>query len=465
MKLSERSIFLVFLALAITVTFAYFGPFLHNFFLYDDFGIIELVLLGTKAVLLGYNYTLRFTTNLTWIPLFALSGLDPFGYNLFSLLLWLLNAILAYRFLHRLLGDPLPAALAGLIFVSTAVGADAALWRAANGTLIDVTFYLLTLHAYTVYRQTDAKRQWWLSVFYFVLAFFSKEEAASLPLLVLLLEWLYFDGRSDVRGVMRRFLTYSSIIGASVLMNYIVIYHIMHVQSELVKLTKFRPLHSLFSGWTVFFLSPDGRLTIDDPRIYLTAALILLSFFVVKDRRLLIFGLGWVFLSFLPQSLSFLSQFKPVYPFSSLSRHLYLPSIGAAIAYVAVIVGLRERFSQRVAVAAAAIFLVLFIPYNYCQVTARAITWQEGAEPTKVFLDELQQRMPQIPPNTYVYVENTPVGRAYMQQALRVFYKNSTITWIIDPDTFHPKPGETAVVINCDWQPNGNVFLRFFPLI
>ena len=466
MKLSERSVFLVFLALVTMVTFAYYGPFLNNFFTYDDFGLIERVLLGTKSVLLGYNYTLRFTTNLTWIPLFALSGYDPFGYNLFSLLLWLLNAVLVYRFLRRLLDDQLLAALGGLIFAATAIGADAALWRAANGTLLDVTFYLLALHAYTVFRQTGAQRQWWLSVFYFFLAFFSKEEAASLPLVVLLLEWLYFGGRSDIKGVARRFLTYSLIIGASVLMNYILIYHILHVQSELVKLSKFRPLHSLFSGWTVFFLTPDGRLTLDDPRIYLTAVLIVASFFVVKDRRLLILGLGWVFLSFQPQSLAALSQFEPRYIFSSLSRHLYLPSIGAAIAYVAVAAGLRDRFSLRVAAGATLVFLLLFIPYNYNLLTARAAVWRDDGAPTKVFLTEIQRVIPQFPPNTFIYVENAPTGRAYIQQALRIFYKNNTITWIVDPNRFHPKAGETGVAILCNWQPDGSsVSLQTFPLL
>jgi hypothetical protein len=462
-KVSDRSLFLAVLLLCGAVAAAYFGPFLNNFFTYDDFGLLEHIMHGPKAVLLGYNYILRFVANAVWWPLFGLSGLNPFGYNLFSALLWLLNALLLYRFLRRLLGDSLPAALASIIFVATAIGADAVLWRAANSTLLNVTFYLLTLHAYVVFRQTGSARQWRLSLLYFLLAVLSKEESASLPLVVLLLEWLYFDGRADIRGVARRFACYSAIVAANVVMNYVVIYHVLQAQSELVKLSKFRPLHSLLSGWTVFFLNPDGRLAMNDPRIYLTALLIPLCFFLVKDRRLLILGLGWVFLSFLPQSLSNLSQFEPRYIFSSLSRHLYLPSIGAAIAYTSIFYGLRDRFSPRVAVTGAALFLLIYLPYNYRLLQVRGEQWRDDGEPVRRFLVAMKQAVTQFPPSTYILVNNAPTGRAYVQKSLRAFYRNTSITWIVDPNSFRPKPGDTSLLIDCHWMPDGNVTFDFYP--
>ena len=465
MKLPERYIFLVYLTLVAMVTCAYYGPFLHNFFAYDDFGLIELVTRGPKAILLGYNYTLRFVNNVVWMPLFALSGFDPVGYNLFSMLLWFLNAILLYRFLLRLLGKPIPAAVAGIIFSASAVGADAVLWRAASGTLLNATFYLLTLYTYTIFRQTGEISKWRISIGCFVLAMFSKEEAASLPLVVILLEWLYFDGLSDFRGVMRRVLVFCTIIGLSIAMNYIVIYQILHVQSELAHMFKLRPFHSLLAGWTVFFLTPDGRLAMNDSRIYLTATLIPLSFLVTKDRRLLILGLGWIFLSFLPQSLSGMTQYEPTDVISvSLSRHLYLPSAGAAIAFTALLVGLRERFSAPIVVAATLLFLVLFIPYNYKLVSARGDQWFEIGDPMKRFLTNVKKLVPQFPPNSHVFVINTPAGRAFIQQSLRAFYNNQSITYIVDPNNFHLKPGESEFLIECNLLPDGDVNVQLLPL-
>lgn len=457
MKLSGRIIFLLVAVSVTAVSFAYFGPFLDNFFTYDDFGAIEHVQEGPKAVLLGYNYILRFVGSTVWWPLYALSGHDPFGYNLFSLLLWLINAVLLYRLLRRLLGDDYLAAFGSLVFASTSIGADALFWRAANNTLLNVTFYLLALHAYVVFRQTDNRRQWHLSVFFFVLAVFTKEESASLPFVILLLELLYFDGRSDMKGVVRRLLVFSSFIIFYLVMNYLVIYYLFEAQSELVKQSRFRPLHSLLSGWTVFFLTPDGRLAMNDIRIYATAALLPMALFFTRDRRLLLLGLGWVFFTFLPQSLCNLSQFEPRHIFSSLSRHLYIPSIGAAMVYAAILSGVRDRFSPKVAVLAAVLFLACYLPYNYRLAQSRGMEWRADGEPVKLFLTEIRKVVPQFPPNTFVYVNDPPTGRAYVQQSMRAFYRTSEITWIVDPLKFMPKPGQNAFFIDCLWLPDGHI--------
>ncbi len=465
MKLSERKIFLIFLSLVAGVICVYYGPFLDNYFAYDDFGLMELVSRGPKSIMLGYNYTLRFVNNAVWIPLFTCFGFNPVGYNLFGTLLWFLNAILLYRFLLKLLGTPVPAAIAGFIFTASAVGADALLWRAASGTLLNVTFYLLTLYYYTVFRQSGAVRAWRISVCCFILAMFSKEEAASLPLVVILIEWLYLGGLADFRGVARRCLIFCSVIIFSVLINYIVIYKVMQVQSELAHMFKFRPLHSLFSSWTVFFLSPEGILNSGNPGIYITALLIPLSLILIKDRRLLLLGLGWIFLSFLPQSLSGMSQFNPNDVISvSLSRHLYLPSAGAAIAYTALLISVRERFPLLITIIVSAFFLVSFTVYNYGQLSVRGKQWHEIGDPMKRFLTNIKKLAPQFAPNTKIFVINTPTGRAFIQQALRVFYNNPSITYIVDINNFRPKPEENAVLITCSLTPDGDVRVQMSPI-
>jgi hypothetical protein len=428
--------------------------------MYDDFGLLELVEIGPGAILLGYGNTLRFVTNSVWIPLYALSGFDSFIYNLFSMLFWFLNTLLLYLFLRRLLDNTISAALTGIIFTASAVGADAVLWRAANGTLLNVTFYLLTLYTYTVFRQTGNVSRWRWSVIFFVIAMFSKEEAASLPFIIILLEWLYFNGRSDIKGVTRRILVYCAVIVFSVFLSYIVIHQTLHASSELARIFEIRPLHSLFSGWTVFFLNPDGHLDMDDPRIYITATLIPLSFVLVKDRRLLILGLGWIFFSFLPQSLSSVSQFEPRFLCNSLSRHLYLPSIGAALVYTAVLIGVRERFSRQVAVVTAVLFLSLYIPYNYSLLASRGAQWRDDGFKMESFLSNMKKIAPQLPPDTYYYMESFPTGRAFVQQALRGIYNNHSITYIVNPANFHPKPNDNVIDIECIWDDVKGVLVK-----
>jgi hypothetical protein len=465
MKLSDRSIFGLYLAAVTLLTCAFFGRFTGNFFAYDDFGLLELAAKGPGAIMLGYNYTLRFVNNVVWIPLHFLSGNNPLGYNLFSMVLWPLNAVLLYRFLQRLLGSSALAALAGLIFCASAVGSDAVFWRAASGTLLNTTFYLLTLHAYTIFRQTGAPGKWRLSVLCFILAMFSKEEAASLPLVIILLELLYFNGAADLKGVARRVSVFGSIIVASVALNYLVIYRLLQVQSELAHVFKLRPLHSLFSGWTVFFLRPEGSFAWSDPGIYLAAAVLLPGLFLVRDRRLLLFGLGWVFLSFLPQSLSGMSQFQPNDVISlSLSRHLYLPSAGAAICYTALLAGIAERFPARVAVSAGVFFLLFFVLVNYQRVAARGSQWAAIGDPMQRFLAKMKKVQPQLPPRAQVFVVNTPTGRAFIQQGLRVFYQNPTITYILNPQNFLPDPGKPAFLITCHALADGDMRVQLEPI-
>jgi hypothetical protein len=68
-----------------------------------------------------------------------------------------------------------------------------------------------------------------------------------------------------------------------------------------------------------------------------------------------------------------------------------------------------------------------------------------------LYLAELGKIMPAFPPDSFVYVNNPPTGRAYVQQSMRAFYRNPAITWIKTPEKYRRKPGERAFLINIDW--------------
>ncbi|MBT0662938.1 hypothetical protein KI809_01390 [Geobacter pelophilus] len=451
LKSAEGLLFGSVLVVVSVVTAIYYGPFIDNFFTYDDFGLIEHVQSGPKAVLLGYNYIFRIVANSVWLPLYHLSGLDPRGYNLFSIALHLANALLVYIMVARLFADRGLAAVSSVFFAASAIGADAILWRAANSTPLNLFHYLLTLTAYVEYRRTGERRYYCAALFLFIIAVLSKEESASLPLVAALFEVLFFGGFSDFKGIVRRTLPFAVIIIANVVVNYLIIYQVLHVQSELVTHSAFRPLHSLFSGWAVFFLQPDGRLKMADPRIYATAIILPVMLFWVKDRRLMLFGLGWVFLSFLPQSLSSLSQFEPKYIFNSISRHMYLPSVGAAFCYAVVLRDAWLRWGKVIGYLLVVIAFSFYLWHNYGLINSRGKAWASDGEPVKVFLTAIKQKIPQFPQNTWFFAVNGPTGRAYMQQSLRAFYGNPTITWIVDPLKYVQQPGQTAIILDVVW--------------
>lgn len=444
---------------AVAVSVIYYGRFLGNYFVYDDFKYLENMLDGPRAIVLGYG-NLRVVANLAWWPLYLLSGADPFLYNLFAILIHAANAILLYLFLSRLPRLKDYALFGSALFLLNGVGCDALFWKAANSTLISLFFYLSALYLYVAYSQGGGRSRYLLSLGLALLAMFSKEDAASLPFIILLVEILFFEGGRRLKETAVRVAPYVAIVLIYFLANWIVFNLLQQTTFEHARLFKVRPLYSLLAGWTVFFLSPQGYLTMGNPAIYLTAVGIIASFFWVRDRRLLYFGYGWIFFVFLPQSFTSLGQFIPENTFRSISRYHYITSIGSSLILAAVICRLRELFSPKVCRTLTAVFFFLFIGLNYFQVQQRGMVWRGDGERLARFLGEMKRVMPAFPPDSHVFVVNAPTGRAYMQQSLRVVYGTRGITWIPDPAAYVRKPGENVFFIVCDWKDNGEVALR-----
>jgi hypothetical protein len=436
--------------LILAVSLMYFWPFRDNFFVYDDFAMIEHVIAGPAAVLKGYNNILRVVASALLWPLFAVSGHDPFGYNLFCFSLYVVNAFLFYFFCKELFQDSKIAVWATLFFVASAVGCDAVFWKAAYSTLLNVTFYFLTLILYIRFRREGRVCLYWFSIAIFFLAVLSKEESASLPFIIVAIEVLVFGNKPDLKTVFR-IMPYCLLIIAYLAANYIIIYHVLKGQSELVKHSGFRPLQTLLAPWTAFFMAPDGRLSGGDIRIYLAALLIPAGILVSGNKKYYLFALAWVFLSFMPQSLSTLSQFEPKYVFNSVSRHLYLPSAGVALAFAFVLLHVRSLVPVRFMHLASALVLSGYLFFNYERVQERGRVWAADGEPARTFLVELKKIIPTFPRDSYVLVSNAPTGRAYVQQSLRAFYMNDSINWIVDQTKFIPQPGMSVFFINCMW--------------
>jgi Dolichyl-phosphate-mannose-protein mannosyltransferase len=363
-----------------------------------------------------------------------------------------------YVFVQQLFKDRSVSFVAATLFATAAVGVDAIFWKCANSTLIAFFFYILSLFWFVKFRQEGNRRSFAISIAAFAVAIFSKEEAASFPAILILLDWLLLGERKLVK-IVARVAPYCGLIVFYLVSNRIVFNVLLGVQPEPAKFFKIRPLHSLFSSWSVFFLSPEGGLESSNLFIYVTAVLLLLAIYFVQARKQLLFAYGWIFFTFIPQSFTSLGQFQPKYLFNSMSRYLFLPSAGAAIVIALVMAEVGRRWGKKTAVAVFLAFLVFYLPLNFSRVRDRGEQWRVDAEPVNVFVRELQRVMPLFPSNSYVFVINPPTGRAYVQQSLRAFYKNPSITWIVDPRTFRLKEGERGFLIGCQWENESKVRL------
>ena len=421
--------FHLFPVVAIIAAVCYYWRFLDNFFAYDDFKYLENMYSGWSDVLIGYG-SLRLISNLSWWPLFEICGFDPFGYNLFALIIFTLNAILLYFLLVRLLPDRVTAFLAAAFFVTGSAGVDAVFWKATDSSLISLFFYLSSLICYTDYRRSGERRRYFLSIALFFAAMFSKEEAASLPFMVALIDIFFFEGLREKRRLILRLLPFCAVVLFYLMANAFVFNYLLGGRAEPQKLFSFRPLHSLAGGFTVFFLSPDGFLRLNSSSVYMTALFMGLSLMVKPTRRLLVFGYLWIFLAFLPQSFTILGQFQPRVIVNSISRYLYITSIGSSVVFAAVLAGMRGVIPSRWWYVMAGMVLLLFVRVHYPEVRVRGQEWQSQGADVREFIAEVKQVMPSFPAPCQVHVVNAPTGRAFVQQAMRAFYGNPQIHWV-----------------------------------
>jgi tetratricopeptide (TPR) repeat protein len=136
-----------------------------------------------------------------------LGGLDPYGYHLVNLALHALNGLLLFLLAQRLLarlseGDPRRAhstriaAAAALLWLVHPVHSQAVSYVWQRSTLMAASFFLASLLAYVEGRgRAGASRAGWfaLAALAGVMALLCKENAATLPLFVLLTEALFFQ--------------------------------------------------------------------------------------------------------------------------------------------------------------------------------------------------------------------------------------------------------------------------------
>ncbi|HEY5974847.1 MAG TPA: hypothetical protein VIU41_08905, partial [Geobacteraceae bacterium] len=292
----------------------------------------------------------------------------------------------------------------------------------------------LALCAYVVFRQRKENSYWYLSIGTFVLAIFSKEEAASLPFIIAMIELLIFKDHVDVKTTLKRIAPYCLIIVLYIGLNYLIIYHVLHSKSFMSGVAIFRPLYSLFAGWSVFFLSPQGVLTPGNPLIYIAGVGITLSFFLATDRRPLLFAYLWIFFAFLPQSLSGQSQFSPALLINSISRHLYLPSIGSSLVLAILLVSIHDRWPARRSAIIVLLCFAAYIVFNFTRVHERGESWETAGESMAVFIKHMQRVVPSLPEATCFCVDKSPEGRSFMQAAVRIAYKNPAVVWLGSED-------------------------------
>ncbi|MBI5235398.1 MAG: tetratricopeptide repeat protein [Deltaproteobacteria bacterium] len=219
---------LALIALLFVIGFLIYSEAMKGPFLYDDDAYLlknALIYRLDNFLVLPFN---RYVTFLSFAVNYAISGLIPFDFHAVNVFIHVVNSVLVYAFVIRIFRTPRMgghertssngkahsiAAMAALIFVSHPMQTQAVSYITQRFASLATLFYLLAVVLYLDYRLHETGAPQWrrfppycLSLFFAVVAQFTKEISYTVPAIVVLLEVVFFDARTEVGGVRKRLL-------------------------------------------------------------------------------------------------------------------------------------------------------------------------------------------------------------------------------------------------------------------
>ena len=131
---------------------------------------------------------------LTMLSLFInymISGFGPWSYHLFNLLIHLINCFLVFRFAMLLSNkNTVIAFTTAILFGIHPVHVESVAWVSERKDVLYTLFFVAGLIAYTKYADTLSRKQYLLTILFFILSLLSKPSAVVFPLALLCIDLL-----------------------------------------------------------------------------------------------------------------------------------------------------------------------------------------------------------------------------------------------------------------------------------
>ena len=350
----------------------------------------------------------RAVANVSFALNYYFGGLDVAGYHLVNIAIHLVNGILVYLLALRLLrqargltkqsGRPLddrPAALASLaaalVFTAHPLQTQAVTYIVQRMTSMAAMFYLLSLLLYVRGRLAASRGRrwvlWGLGLGFWLLGLATKENTATLPLAVLLVEWFFFQNLG--RAWLKRSLWYA--IPLVVILGVLAVAFLGHKPLDKILFgyenKDFTPIERVMTQFRVVILyfslvlyPHPGRMNLIhnistshsllDPWTTLACVLAMVGFvgvaiFLARRRRVVSFCMLWVVLHLVIES-------SIIGLFMIFEHRMYLPMFGVSV-MVGLVVG---RLFARSRAWAVCLMCLLVLPLG-AAAYLRNRTWQD----------------------------------------------------------------------------------------
>jgi len=347
------------------LAFCLFANTFSNTWTYDDFPVIvENPDIRSWGAFLKDAYAGRPLREITFMIDYSIFGLNPAGWHIQAIFWHTLNASLLFFLVCRLAGRKSLAWLASLLFLVHPIQAEVVANLSHRKDSLALAFSLAAVLLYADSFHTGRKiLYWFLAVVSTFVALLAKQNAAVLPLVFLAYE-VAFVPREERFLLKKRYLAYSAIFGATILL---FLWFVLHGHESytrgialLLKKADFfsPPTYEvywllLFKSWAfmLFKLFYPVNLAVEYtyaiPRnllapwvlssILLLFLFLFFLYFSFRKEKTLFFFLAWAGLFWLPTS-----NLWPLSYFAA-DRYWYAPSAGI----FAVLVLLAGRFVKK----------------------------------------------------------------------------------------------------------------------
>jgi len=196
--------FILVIVLITTITVYSYYPSLNNKFTnWDDTGILvenvfthNLSFRNLKSIfIIDKNIKLPLSE---YLPLTIFNytiehhffGLNPKVYHITNLIFHIFNSLLVFLFIYTISRKKWTAFWVSIFFAVHTLNVEPVAWITGRKDVLSAFFYLLSILSYAISLQKKERKIEWLTIIFFVLALLSKPSAVSLPLILILCDYL-----------------------------------------------------------------------------------------------------------------------------------------------------------------------------------------------------------------------------------------------------------------------------------
>ena len=358
-------------------------------------------------------------------------------YFLANLLLYALSASLLARLILRLFGSWRIALMAALLYITGPCLVESMYWLAAGATgFLCSLFFLLSLNLYADFSLNRRVGYLAAALVAAILAMAAKESAASLPLLVAMIE---LHRRGKLRGALRYLIPFAVLVAAFFALEV----SIQLGYPQAGNFSRYSLGWHVGRNWMQLVLFPlAGPLPPYVGAIpWLKVVLLSLLWFSPlalgpdRARRLTLFGLGWSVLTAIP----FLGWETAIT--DAFVRYFNIPFMGSTLILTGFLVALRHRFGRYAGAASAVAVPALFIGFGMHWAYERLDDTLQIAQTELNILEAAREAWNQ---QNYLYIGFFGLYEERVENYNRVYFDNRLVQ--VDALPQSPRPG--ALMLN-----------------